>query len=169
MKTKIHGPNARQESIVLPQHSAVLDARDLNATIERRMMTLPAGRQSSDMDKWMKTEIDEHLFESTVWEKKVNGDIEDMATSMFSEFKGQAFSLGPGFLCGCTTMVIVSHRGVYMGRYWESISFSPDDDWVDHYGSSYDCFQNTVIEGLTKGIGKGRATEQVSLKGKARN
>ena len=148
----------------------------LNATLSRRTMTLPKGTQPSDMDTWMKDEMKSELFDPIVWRKKVYGEPQDMATSVFQEFqelKGgvlvdtKAFSLGTAELCGCTTLVIISRKAVYMGHYWESISFNPDKVWLDQYGDKDKCFKKTVIKGLTTGVGVDPEKEQVSLKGQA--
>lgn len=88
-----------------------------------------------------------------------------MATSVFEEFEDEAFSLGTGFLCGCTTLVIISRKAVYIGHYWENISFSPDKDWLDLYKNAEAAFKRTVINGLTVGVGRGNYPEQVSLQG----
>ncbi|KAF3385661.1 hypothetical protein DPV78_012376 [Talaromyces pinophilus] len=91
-----------------------------------------------------------------------------MATSMFEQFGDESFSLGTGFLCGCTTLVIISRRGVYTGHYWESISFSPDPAWEATYDTPEKAFRRTVIRGLEQGIGPNRdPPEQVSLKNQA--
>jgi hypothetical protein len=111
-------------------------------------MTLPDGTDAAGMDSFMLSEEDSDLFEAIVWDKEVNGEPEDMATSMFEQFGDEAFSLGTGFLCGCTTLVIISRRGVYTGHYWESISFSPDPAWEATYDTPEKAFRRTVIRGL---------------------
>jgi hypothetical protein len=130
-------------------------------------MKVPAGAQASDMDDWMRAEMTEDLFQSIIWEKMVYGEPEQMATSLYDLFKDKAFSMGTDGLRGCTTLVIISRKAVYMAHYWESISFNPDPEWVEEYGSPEACFQQTVIKGLTKGTGPPSNREQVSLKGYA--
>lgn len=157
-------------------YNAAQNRETLNATLDRRTMTLPDGTQPSDMDTWMIKEMVPGLYDAIVWDKHVKGEPQDMATSVFEEFqvlKGtklvdrEAFSLGTAELCGCTTLIIISRRGVYMGHYWESISFNPDKVWLDHYGDKDKCFEKTVIDGLTSGVRSGGSQEQVSLKGQA--
>ena len=157
-------------------YNAAQNRETLNATLGRRTMTLPEGTQPSDMDTWMIKEMVPGLFTAIVWQNDVDGEAQDMATSVFEEFqvlKGsepidrEAFSLGTEGLCGCTTLIIISRRAVYMAHYWESISFDPDEVWLDHYGSEDNCFERTVIDGLTYGVKSGGSQEQVSLKGQA--
>lgn len=57
-------------------------------------MTLPDGTDAAAMDSFMLSEEDSDLFEAIVWDKEVNGEPEDMATSMFEQFGDEAFSLG---------------------------------------------------------------------------
>lgn len=128
-------------------------------------MELPPGTSVKVMNEWMREEMKDDLFGSIIWEKKVNGEPQDMATSVFEEFEDEVFSLGTGFLCGCTTLVIISRKAVYIGHYWENISFSPDKVWLDLYKTSEAAFKRTVINGLTVGVGRGTYPEQVSLKG----
>lgn len=124
------------------------------------MMTLPPSTQVADMNKWMVDKLAADLFVSSVWQNPVADELEDMATSSFTEFGSTAISLGTGLLCGCTTLVIISRKGVYMAHYWESMSFDPNEDWLEEYGTVDDCFKKTFIKGLTEGI----SGEQVPLK-----
>jgi hypothetical protein len=143
--------------------------QDFNVTLYRRVMTLPDGTDASAMDTFMTAEMESSLFDSIIWEKEIYGEEEDMATATFEEFGDEALSLGTGFLCGCTTLVIVSRLGVYIGHYWENISFDPDADWLEVYGTAERAFQQTVIKGLTQGIRpNARIPEQVSLKNQAK-
>jgi len=93
-----------------------------------------------------------------VWDKGPEDDEEDMATSDFEEFKNEAFILGTGWLCGCTTLVIVSRKGVYYAHYWGNISFAPDEKFK--FKDADEAFKKTVVKGLTEGI----EWEQTSLK-----
>lgn len=131
-------------------------------------MTVPNG----DMDKFMETEVGKGL--PIVWNKKVRKQNQDMATSVFKEFyvkveKGSdagklpTFSFGADGLCGCTMLLIVSRRAVYSAHYWESISFSPEHEWLEDGDTPETLFQTTVLDGLTKGVGKNKRKEQVPL------
>ena len=92
-----------------------------------------------------------------------------MATATFEVFGDEALSLGTGYLCGCTTLVIISRLSVYIGHYWENISFDPDRAWLDVYDTAQRAFQQTVIKGLTQGVRpNSRIPEQVSLRNQAR-
>ncbi|EED17204.1 hypothetical protein TSTA_022580 [Talaromyces stipitatus ATCC 10500] len=144
------------------------DTQAANVTLYRRTMTLPDGTDAAAMDRFMLAEEESDLFDAIVWDKDVNGEPEDMATSKFEQFGDKAFSLGTGFLCGYTTLAIISRKGVYTGHYWDSISFSPDQAWIDEYGSAEEAFRRTVILGLTQGVGRNRRIpEQVSLRNQA--
>lgn len=123
-------------------------------------MTLPNG---NNMDDFMDTELTNSLRRPVIWAKKVNGKPQDMATAAFDELKNEAISFGTSGLCGCTVLVIVSKRAVYIAHYWESISFAPDASWG--FKDEDDAFAKTVIKGLMSGVGRGNGQEQVSLKG----
>lgn len=124
-------------------------------------MTLPG----ENMDEYMKKETGKTSYD-IIWEKKVQGEPQDMATAVFAEYGRKAFSFATGGLCGCTALFVISRRAVYVAHYWENISFSPDKAWVDEYGDADNAFQQTVIKGLNDGVGRGQNPEQVSLKSK---
>lgn len=123
-------------------------------------MTLPG---DGDMNAFMVRETGS-AGTQIIWQKKVKGEWEDMATADFMEFKNMAFSYGTGYLCGCTVLYIISRKGVYVAHYWENISFNPDPVWLEKYKDADRAFQQTVIKGLNDGIGKGANIEQVSLR-----
>lgn len=139
----------------------VAEVIERNFTLKRRTMTLPQG----DMDDFMRREITAPRLRPIYWPKMVEGEEEDMATSRFEKFKDdEAFSLGTGGLCGCTALVIVSRKAVYGAHYWESISFDPDEEWVNEYGSAEEVFRQTVIKGLEDGVVTNGVEEQASLR-----
>lgn len=123
-----------------------------------------------NMDTWMTEELSKDSNRPIIWQRKKNGQPEDMATSAYTEFaqEKEAFSMGTAGLCGCTVLIIVSRQAVYIGHYWESISFWTNDEWLKSNGGPFkdqdDAFQKTVIKGLTEGARAGK--EQVMLKGK---
>lgn len=92
-------------------------------------MILPNGR---DTDEYIVEEIGE--AEPVVWTLKDPGPAKteyDINTSLFAEYRfynNEEMSLSVTNLVGCTMMVIVSRRGVYIGHYWENISFDTDAD-----------------------------------------
>lgn len=84
-----------------------------------------------------------------VWE--VNGG--DVNTAKFFTWPAdRALSIGTSHLCGCTSMVIISRRGVYVTHYWESISFAPENHWrLSPEETDDELFERTVIEPIQKG------------------
>lgn len=128
-------------------------------------MTLP---EDDDMDTFMQNEMVRPSLKPIIWRKKVGRgsdmQFEDMATSDFDFLRNRAVSFGTGGLCGCTALVIVGRKGVFVAHYWENISFSPDPEWLEMYdGSADQCFEKTVIEPLKKGKGRRNDPEQISL------
>lgn len=150
------------------QRDFSVGAQDFNVTLYGRTMTFPGGTDATSMDTFMKDEITSELSDAIVWRKGPDRDPEDMATSTFREFQDKAFSLGTSELCGCTTLVIISRRAVYISHYWENISFATDEVWLTVYGTPQNAFQQTVIRGLTRGVNpNGSPPEQVSLRNQA--
>jgi hypothetical protein len=79
----------------------------------------------------------------------------DINTAIFDDFKS-ARSLAAMELQGCTMLVIIGRKGVYMGHYWESIAFDPDEEQRipvdDRKATDEEMFQWTVLDGLVKGV-----------------
>jgi hypothetical protein len=128
-----------------------------NATLDKRIMTEPKGSTAGDMDTFMVEELSNELVNlPIIWRSDTgNNVVSDTATAWFYEFKKQAkkaFSVGTGGLCGCTTLAIISRKGVYMGHYWESLSFAPEGEDLEPFGTVEKAFQATVIDGLKKGV-----------------
>ncbi|KAH8657851.1 hypothetical protein BX600DRAFT_439034 [Xylariales sp. PMI_506] len=81
---------------------------------------------------------------------------EEMSTAIMKSFSSLAineqYSTGVQHLSGCTTMFIISRRGVYATHWWESVSLKPDDEWrVPPTQTDDELFQNTVIKMLISG------------------
>jgi hypothetical protein len=99
-------------------------------------------------------------------ERKV---VYDTNTSLFDEYKyyqNDDLSLATTHLVGCTMLVIVSRKGVFIGHYWENISFHTDEDhplW-EKYEDQNKIFFETVIKGIRDGKGTGSTKEQDSLR-----
>ncbi|KAJ5084906.1 hypothetical protein NUU61_009485 [Penicillium alfredii] len=141
-----------------------------SSSLTRRTITLPKRRTKKAMDAYIQGQLVPHKSHRIIWRKNVdvgNGQfqVEDMATSLFKPLDDEAFSLGTNHLSGCTVLVIVSRKGVYMAHYWESISFVPENDWRRHFGSNEKCFTETVLRGLRQGVHEEGAetAEQVPL------
>ncbi|RMJ20767.1 hypothetical protein PHISP_08363 [Aspergillus sp. HF37] len=80
----------------------------------------------------------------------------DMSTAVMKTFgsvkRRQQYSTGTAHLSGCTTMYLISRKGVYATRWWENVSFSPDDEWRDPGDrTDEEMFQATVLDMLTTG------------------
>ncbi|KAF5856417.1 hypothetical protein ETB97_007414 [Aspergillus alliaceus] len=58
---------------------------------------------------------------------------EKMSTGVMKTFSSvkrrQQYSTGTAHLSGCTTMYIISRKGVYTTHWWENVSFDPDTIW----------------------------------------
>ncbi|KAF1985510.1 hypothetical protein K402DRAFT_454866 [Aulographum hederae CBS 113979] len=143
-----------------------------NVTIAKRTMTVPEDDTPQAIERFMLGEINpdplpsDYDYNPIIWEDRTkDGEVTDIATARDQKFEENAFSWGTGGICGCTVMVLISRKGVYVAHYWESVSFNPDKRWLEHYGTKEACFQKTVVTGLKKGV-KGRKKtdpEQVSL------
>ncbi|KIM94645.1 hypothetical protein OIDMADRAFT_45601 [Oidiodendron maius Zn] len=131
-----------------------LDMQDHNATLDKRIMTVPQGSTTDDMDRFMVEEISNELVNWPIlWKSEVAKNVyADTATAVSYPFNRKPFGLGTGGLCGCTTLVIISRRGVYMSHYWESLSFKPEGEDLEFFGSADNAFKETVIKGLEDGI-----------------
>ncbi|KAI4681953.1 hypothetical protein J4E81_009715 [Alternaria sp. BMP 2799] len=138
-----------------------------NSTIQRRM-NLPT---FDTIDDYIVAETGE--AEAVVWgQRDGNGDENefDTNTSIFDQFKffqENQMSQGTSHLMGCTMLVIVSRRGVWMGHFWENISFDTDHDhhfWDKYKGDQDKIFTETVIKGMRNGKGRGRNKQQDSLR-----
>jgi len=94
----------------------------------------------------------------------------DTNTSVFEQYKHSQdteLSLGTTHLVGCTMLIVVSRKGVYIGHFWESISFYTDKDnslWEKHKEDQNKIFFETVIKGMRDGKGVGPTKQQDSLR-----
>ncbi|KAF2821563.1 hypothetical protein CC86DRAFT_411244 [Ophiobolus disseminans] len=104
--------------------------------------------------------VEQVIYEGSDDDRDVGG----VNTAMFRDFSRRR-SLVATHLHGCTMLVIIGRKGVYMGHYWENISFDPDT-WNQLDGETpADTFQRTVITGLRDGKHYDRRykPEQMSL------
>lgn len=111
-------------------------------------------------DKFMVNEIAQAT--QMVWQVPKGTDVN---TALFTPFDGkEAISVGTSHLCGCTSMVIISQRGVYTTHYWETISFDTADDWRIRPSETDDqVFERTVITPLQKGASRRTIISQEKL------
>lgn len=102
-----------------------LTSRDIsyerNITLLRERMELPV---AGDMEDFFAQEFP---VARLVVFKATNGD--DANTALFQKLESGAFSCGVQGLCGCTSLVVISRKGVYATHWWDSIAFSPDVVW----------------------------------------
>ena len=125
-------------------HALNAEDSSYGPAISQRDMTLPRAGQ---MEEFMVKEVPKAV--SIVWEIPKGNDLN---TAMFKDFARLPFSLGTSGLCGCTSLWIISRKGVYATHYWESISFSPDDIWREPpEETDQSVFQRTVIHPLEHG------------------
>ncbi|KAJ5771519.1 uncharacterized protein N7511_003570 [Penicillium nucicola] len=80
---------------------------------------------------------------------------EYMSTGVMTTFaslpQDKVYSNG-GQLSGCTTLYVISRKGVYAVHWWENVSFDPDLVWRrPRTQTTEDIFQKTVLDMLTNG------------------
>ncbi|KAJ5444700.1 uncharacterized protein N7458_008572 [Penicillium daleae] len=81
---------------------------------------------------------------------------EDMTTGILKLFSaledGAQYSTG-GQLSGCTTLFVISRKGIYAAHFFENVSFDADSEWLESSktGTNEEIFQITVIDILTNG------------------
>jgi hypothetical protein len=86
----------------------------------------------------------------------------DINTALFYDFE-QERSIAATRLKGCTMLAVISRKGVYIGHYWESIAFSPDEDLLKDGDTQQAIFQRTVLNGLKDGISDPDRPSQMSF------
>ncbi|KAL0465086.1 hypothetical protein QR685DRAFT_148569 [Neurospora intermedia] len=131
-----------------------------SAFLAERTITEPTPGQE---DQFMFHEIPKAT--QMVWEVPEGTDVN---TALFTPFDGkEAVSVGTSHLCGCTSLVIISQRGVYSTHYWETISFDPDDDFrLTVKGvkeTNEQVFVRTVLTPLQKGASRRTVISQEKL------
>ncbi|KAF1917524.1 hypothetical protein BDU57DRAFT_513823 [Ampelomyces quisqualis] len=144
---------SRRDKPVLPNRSIN------NATLWRRVMTLPTdSNHVGGIEGFVMRETGEAI--STVWDVEYTGpdgesSPQGINNALFDDFK-TARSFSATHLQGCTMLVVISRKGVYIGHYWESIAFAPDDVqrfYVDdRKATDEEMLQLSVLDGLEKGI-----------------
>ncbi|KAI7970716.1 hypothetical protein EIK77_007896 [Talaromyces pinophilus] len=131
-------------------------------------MTLPDGTDAAAMDSFMLSEEESDLFEAIVWDKEVNGEPEDMATSMFEQFGDEGFSLGTGFLCGCNYTGHHQSKGSLYCPLLGEHFIQPRPGLGSYLRHSRKGFPSDRDKRSEQGIGPNRdPPEQVSLKNQA--
>lgn len=124
------------------------DALELsvNGTLVPRVLTEPG--VTEDMDTWMVAQVPR--AHPIVWRIQRGTDIN---TAIIKEFGNRAVSISTNGLCGCTSLWIISRKGVYATHYWESISFAPDvDQRLTARETNKQVFERTVLEPLRHGM-----------------
>ncbi|KAK0105327.1 hypothetical protein ONS95_004292 [Cadophora gregata] len=142
------------------------DVHGNNVTISTQ--SLNPRQMSLPVKNWVmfyKRELAKDNYQPIIWD--IPSTQSDFNTAVFEDIGGDtAKSLGLNGLSGCSALIIASRSGVYIAHYFESLSFSPDPEWIKEYGSEDACFEATVVRGLKEGIpGRGRIKkpQQVSL------
>ncbi|KAE8410469.1 hypothetical protein BDV36DRAFT_302730 [Aspergillus pseudocaelatus] len=121
-----------------------------NTTALQKRMELPG----DSLGKFYQKELP-HLTEPIVPHEEAP-TAEDMSTGVMKAFSSvrrrQQYSTGTAHLSGCTTMYIISRKGVYATHWWENVSFAPDPIWRNSPDQTDDeIFQATVIDMLRNG------------------
>lgn len=125
--------------------------------LTERTITEPALGEEND---FMVNEIPEAT--QMVWEVPEGTDVN---TAIFTRFDAKnPISVGTSHLCGCTSMVIISQRGVYASHYWENIAFVPDKAFrLTHEETDDEVFERTVIDPIKNGKNLRTRVEQHKL------
>ncbi|KAK1470943.1 hypothetical protein CTAM01_16699 [Colletotrichum tamarilloi] len=126
-----------------PIHS--LDTQGFNVSLAKRV-NLEVPGDDTDMDVWMRERAE--TTKPIVWEVSPGTDANK---AIFRKFGRNSFSLGTNGLCGCSSLWIISRKGVYATHYWESISFAPEKEWINPGETNAEVFERTVIDGLKSG------------------
>ncbi|KAF2120140.1 hypothetical protein BDV96DRAFT_674367 [Lophiotrema nucula] len=118
-----------------------------NDTFWKRMKLPPSQEQ---MGRFMLEETGGAHAWPIVWDSRGS----DMNTADFETFRNRRkeFSFQTHGLIGCTVLAIISRKGVYIAHYWESISFSIEQEWLEKYKTQERAFDETVIQALNNGI-----------------
>ncbi len=131
-----------------------------NYSLHKRVMTLPVVGATPDA-------LSDFMVQEVAAARKVIHD-DTVSTASYKRFGRKPTSFGISELSGCTTLVVVSRTGAYIGHYFENLSFDPDPD-VPYGGDPEAAFQNTVLNGLEFGIKRRNKIDQDSLKAHAHN
>ncbi|KAH7408681.1 hypothetical protein DE146DRAFT_752803 [Phaeosphaeria sp. MPI-PUGE-AT-0046c] len=145
-----------------PQKEKSLEAtRSINnVSIVRRAMNLPT---PGLMDAFIMDETgDNGDGVAVVWSlyDKDSKNEYDVNTAVYYDYKKER-SLVATMLRGCTMLAIINRKAVYMGHYWESLAFAPDE--VPSGDTKEDIFQRIVIGGLRNGVDAPGRALQMSL------
>jgi hypothetical protein len=133
-----------------------------NNTLWRRAMELP-GSEPGGIETFMMRETGPKGWAAPViWPIGAKKDPTDVNTALFHDFTKKR-SLTAIRLQGCTMLVIVGRKGIYMGHFWENIAFAPDDKHMEPGETPEDTFKRTVIDGLENGIPDDGPLQQESL------
>ncbi|KAF9873215.1 hypothetical protein CkaCkLH20_09378 [Colletotrichum karsti] len=120
---------------------------DHNA-LARRTIVLPEGNSREAMDKFMSKECAKTPVRGCPRE---NVHLSENTASLVTWDQKEERSVNVARLVGCTALVLVSRRGVFMGHYFEDISFDPEARWLRKYGGKENAFDKTVIDLIKNG------------------
>ena len=132
---------------------------DVNGLERRKLDPFPTDEQAQDqfIIKAVKAEA---TFDIVAREEGVD----DINTGVFREVGGtgadDAFALGLGKevrLTGCTSLIVMSQKGVWFGHFWETLAYMGQDDAV---------FKKQILDLINEG-GKDDPDVQQSLKSHA--
>ena len=149
----------RTETLILIRRNA--------SALDRRMeLPDPLGRRPmpdffhQEMPKWKPVVTIESatkpkdLSASTIQDLTNLGTRKDKAGN---DVPVTEFSTGMAHLKGCTSLYIISHKGVFAAHYWENVSFDPDDIWLTGGATEWTpeakatMFKSTVLDPLKNG------------------
>ncbi|KAL4968144.1 uncharacterized protein BDV14DRAFT_197371 [Aspergillus stella-maris] len=125
---------------------------ECNSTSLQKRMTLPDGDIGNLNDKALPN-LTEAIVPDGYFSAPTTADLSTAVMKKFGSVgRRKKYSTGTSGLSGCTTMYVISRKGVYATHWWENLSFAPDPEWRGA-GTSTDeeLFQATVIDLLKDG------------------
>ena len=98
----------------------------------------------NDMDQFMHSVFTSPAFNYTV-------PVDRAATSAVEQFQDNDVKIGLGAMYGCTSLVVISRRGVYMTHYYESPYFYDDQTQEHTTPEQYQSFADNILSSITTG------------------
>tara|TARA_R110002003_G_scaffold149_6_gene13536 strand:- start:5605 stop:6399 length:795 start_codon:yes stop_codon:yes gene_type:complete len=119
-------------------------------------MILPAPNGPEQIEEYIMRETQDPNVQMFVWNTGSGAKPSDVNTAISRDFSMNRNLFTPD-LKGCTVLAVISRKGVFLGHYWESISFDPDATQrlvttTGQLESDDEIWDRTVRKGLTEGV-----------------
>ncbi|KAK6531866.1 hypothetical protein TWF694_003031 [Orbilia ellipsospora] len=175
-------PGTRKNRLRRQARANVYGAQSPNPAQLWRRMYIPMTQNTNFLSEWITTQVGLTGVENNIVIKNDGNPriitrpqlVSDFGITTWRPFARETteFSLAASRLCGCTSLLIFNHVGVFFTHWWESVSFQvpPLQAFLDIAGAidHNDLFQKTVIDGLHNGyhpVPGSSEMDQVSLAG----